>query len=181
MKLTFYDKQGKEYILKCLYIDYEKETAKITGKNKDSERNNYFRISLDVNELPVQDLINKIFSVLNVIDLESIPNPNDKDIYKIRDVICKVRKISKTKIVLKSREPEIVVARQMWHYFSHKMTNLSLWDIGQEAGGKNHSTVLHSIKKVINMYNNPTFDEKITIDINLIESKLGVNYINKES
>ena len=183
MKLTFYDKQGKEYTLICIYIDYQRETVTITGRNKgaDAVSNDYFRISSDYNELPEQDLINKIFSVLYVIDFESIPNTNDNDINKIRDVICKVRKISKAKIILKSRKPEIVIARQIWHYYIKKMTNLSLEDIGQNAGGVNHATVLYSIKKVINMYNNPTFDERITLDINLIETKLNVNYINKES
>jgi chromosomal replication initiator protein len=33
-------------------------------------------------------------------------------------------------------------------YLSRKLTNASLLEIGDKFGGKDHSTVLHSIKKV---------------------------------
>jgi chromosomal replication initiator protein len=33
-------------------------------------------------------------------------------------------------------------------YLSRKLTNASLLEIGEKFGGKDHSTVLHSIKKV---------------------------------
>jgi len=33
-------------------------------------------------------------------------------------------------------------------YLIRKLTNLSLPDIGMEFGGKDHTTVLHSIRKV---------------------------------
>jgi chromosomal replication initiator protein len=33
-------------------------------------------------------------------------------------------------------------------YLSRKLTNASLLEIGDKFGGKDHSTVLHSIKKI---------------------------------
>ena len=41
-----------------------------------------------------------------------------------------------------------VVPRQIAMYLSRKLTNASLLEIGEKFGGKDHSTVLHSIKKV---------------------------------
>ena len=46
------------------------------------------------------------------------------------------------------REREIVQARQIAMYLIRQLTDLSLPDIGKEVGKKEHSTVLHAIKKV---------------------------------
>jgi chromosomal replication initiator protein len=41
-----------------------------------------------------------------------------------------------------------VIPRQIAMYLSRKLTNASLIEIGEKFGGKDHSTVLHSVKKV---------------------------------
>jgi chromosomal replication initiator protein len=41
-----------------------------------------------------------------------------------------------------------VLPRQISMYLCRKLTNASLLEIGDKFGGKDHSTVLHSIKKV---------------------------------
>jgi chromosomal replication initiator protein len=47
-------------------------------------------------------------------------------------------------------------------YLSRKLTNASLLEIGEKFGGKDHSTVLHSIKKVEEkMVKDPAFREMI--------------------
>ncbi len=46
------------------------------------------------------------------------------------------------------RKTEIVSCRQMAMYLIRTMTSLSLPEIGKEMGGKNHTTVLYSIKKM---------------------------------
>lgn len=55
-------------------------------------------------------------------------------------------KISDLKV--KRKYKGYVVPRQVAMYLSRKMTNASLLEIGDKFGGKDHSTVLHSIKKV---------------------------------
>ena len=40
------------------------------------------------------------------------------------------------------------LARQIAMYLIRRMTNLSLGDIGKEFGGRDHTTVLHSLDKV---------------------------------
>jgi chromosomal replication initiator protein len=55
-----------------------------------------------------------------------------------------------------------VIPRQIAMYLSRKLTNASLLEIGEKFGGKDHSTVLHSIKKVEEkMVKDPTFREMI--------------------
>ena len=47
-------------------------------------------------------------------------------------------------------------------YLSRKLTDASLLEIGEKFGGKDHSTVLHSIKKVEDkMAQEPSFKETV--------------------
>ena len=46
------------------------------------------------------------------------------------------------------RVRDVVFPRQVAMYIIREITNLSLPDIGKEIGGKNHTTVLYSIRKV---------------------------------
>lgn len=68
------------------------------------------------------------------------------------DVIQKVvahhfnMKLSDFKV--KRKNKGLVLPRQIAIYLSRKLTGLSLIEIGEKFGGKDHSTVLHSIKKV---------------------------------
>ena len=47
-----------------------------------------------------------------------------------------------------SRSKNTTMARQMAMYLMRSLTNLSLQDIGAEFGGRNHATVLSSIRKI---------------------------------
>jgi chromosomal replication initiator protein len=55
-------------------------------------------------------------------------------------------KISDFKV--KRKYKGYVIPRQIAMYLSRKLTSASLLEIGEKFGGKDHSTVLHSIKKV---------------------------------
>ena len=46
------------------------------------------------------------------------------------------------------RKREIVICRQAIHYFINQKTKYTLGEIGIMTGGKNHATVLHSIKSI---------------------------------
>jgi chromosomal replication initiator protein len=48
----------------------------------------------------------------------------------------------------KRRQKSIVLPRQIAMYLSRQLTNLSLPEIGKAFGGKDHTTVLHSCKKI---------------------------------
>ena len=69
-----------------------------------------------------------------------------------------------------SRSREAVTARQAAMYLVRRMTNLSTPDIGREFGGRDHSTVIHSLEQVEQkMQSDPTFAQTvkdITININ---------------
>lgn len=56
--------------------------------------------------------------------------------------------IKTTDIKSVKRTKSIMLARQIAIYLARKLTNSSLVDIGSKFGGKDHSTVIHSIKKI---------------------------------
>ena len=69
-----------------------------------------------------------------------------------------------------ARSREVVNARQAAMYLVRRMTALSTPDIGREFGGRDHTTVLHSLDQIEKkMKSDPTFSQtikEITININ---------------
>lgn len=70
--------------------------------------------------------------------------------------------LSISDIRARNNSKSIALPRQIAMYLSKSLTNASLPDIGKSFGGKHHSTVIHSIKKIKNMRNtDPDFDRLI--------------------
>lgn len=69
----------------------------------------------------------------------------------------------------KSRKQHIVLARQMAIFIAHELTNLSLTKIGKHFGNRDHSTVLHAIKKITKQ---TAKEAEIKNDYELIKLKL---------
>ncbi len=63
------------------------------------------------------------------------------------------------------RNKEIVLARQMAMYLSRELTSASLPTIGKAFGGKDHTTVLHSIQKIKNLIEIDTKLAEISMEI----------------
>lgn len=62
----------------------------------------------------------------------------------------------------KRRNKNIVLARQIAMFLARELTNLSLPEIGQSFGGKDHTTVLHAYNKIKCIVDNdPGFKESI--------------------
>jgi chromosomal replication initiator protein len=70
----------------------------------------------------------------------------------------------------KRRNKTIVLPRQVAMYLSRELTDLSLPEIGQFFGGKDHTTVLHSYNKIKEgLTNNATLQEKVERIIQIIK------------
>jgi len=67
-------------------------------------------------------------------------------------------KIDIAELKTKKRIKSIVVPRQIAMYLARELTSLSLPEIGRSFGGKDHTTVLHSYKKI---------KESISVDVKL--------------
>lgn len=69
----------------------------------------------------------------------------------IQEKVAGYYHISQTDLKGKKRVKQIVVPRQIAMYLSRELTDNSLPKIGAEFGGKDHTTVLHSIDKIEEM------------------------------
>ena len=76
--------------------------------------------------------------------------PKDKmvTIDEIQNVVAEKYNIRVNDLKSKSRRRELVNPRQIAMYISKVLTNDSLQQIGRKFGNKDHTTVIHSIKKV---------------------------------
>ena len=67
---------------------------------------------------------------------------------RIQEFIADHYKLKVTQLKSKGNAQRIAFPRQIAMYLSKKLTNASLPKIGSKFGGKHHSTVLHSIRKI---------------------------------
>src|SRR5699024_10056050 len=66
----------------------------------------------------------------------------------IQNAVCKYYHIPLNDLKGKKRVRSIVVPRQIAMYLSRELTSASLPKIGQEFGGKDHTTVIHAYEKI---------------------------------
>ncbi|HUL21303.1 MAG TPA: chromosomal replication initiator protein DnaA [Thermodesulfobacteriota bacterium] len=82
--------------------------------------------------------------------LKNIIKPKEEfvSIDLVQKVVSNFFNIKISDLKVKRKYKGYVLPRQVAMYLSRKLTNASLLEIGDKFGGKDHSTVLHSIKKV---------------------------------
>jgi chromosomal replication initiator protein len=92
--------------------------------------------------------------------LKNIITENNKEITidRIQKTVSEYYQIKTSEIKSQKRLKNIVLPRQIAMYISRNMTNLSYPEIGDKFGGKDHSTVIHAIKKI---------EEKMSSDMSL--------------
>jgi chromosomal replication initiator protein len=69
-------------------------------------------------------------------------------VHSIQKEVCRFFSISRADLVGNKRSQDIVFPRHVAMYLSRELTDLSLPKIGAEFGGRDHTTVIHSNKKV---------------------------------
>ncbi len=112
-------------------------------------------IDLDLTKEALKTLLDSAATIVNV--------------EKIQKVISHEFKIKISQLKSKNNSPKVAFPRQVAMYLSKKLTDTSLPEIGKKFGGKHHTTVLHSIRKVEKLRkNDQEFDKKINTLINQI-------------
>ncbi|MCA6114279.1 hypothetical protein J6524_04960 [Bradyrhizobium sp. WSM 1738] len=67
---------------------------------------------------------------------------------EIQDVVCNAYGIDLVQICADRRTKQLVRARQVAMYLAKVMTGRSLPEIGRRFGGRDHTTVLHAVRKI---------------------------------
>ena len=100
----------------------------------------------------------------NVLDHEE----KAVSIEQIQKFVADYYRLKLTELKSRNNSKSVAMPRQVAMYLCKSLTHASLPEIGRSFGGKHHSTVIHSIKKVEEMRKkNGDFDKQVT---NLMES-----------
>lgn len=166
--------------------DYEtrmailRKNAENYDKQIDEEIFKYIATNIKSNIRELEGAFNKIiaFTRLNKVDLtiesaeealKDVIYPNKaKEITPtlIINVVAEHFGVKPDDIMSKKRNSEFVLPRQVVMYLCRELTNVSQINIGKILGKKDHTTVIHGVKKIeVEMQNSEEFRNKIDIII----------------
>lgn len=89
----------------------------------------------------------------------------------VQKVVCDFIGVKIDDLVAQSRKRTIVQARQLAMYFAKELTNQSLKTIGLHFGGRDHSTVIHSLQTVNNLMDT---DKEFSLQVQQLRKKLSL-------
>jgi chromosomal replication initiator protein len=95
------------------------------------------KVDLDLAKEALQSLLDSTAQIINV--------------EKIQKIVCHEFKIKLSQLKSKNNSPKVAFPRQIAMYLSKEFTKSSLPEIGKKFGGKHHTTVIHSVKKIEKM------------------------------
>lgn len=117
-----------------------------------------------VYQIPINmKLVDKVLPKFVTVSTEPI------SIADIKRVICSHFNVKETELCSDSRRQPLSQIRQYTIYFASKLTNSSTTQIGQNLGGRSHSTIIHSIKQVENLI---ATDRKVRSEIEALEEEI---------
>ena len=152
--------------------DYETRMAILRKKAEsdnfeiDEEILNYIASNIKSNVRELEGALNKLFAYHNLVgdhitmeitqkELQNIITPDKpKEITPqlIIEVVSEHFHISIDQMISKSRSSNIAKPRQIAMYLCKEMTDNSLDAIGTLLGGRDHSTIIHGVKKIEEEY-----------------------------
>lgn len=155
-----------------------KKKLELTGKTLDEEIIDYIAKNVETNVRELEAALKQILAYADIIEqkptLEMAKNQL-KDILSnnsgqnisldiIQKVIAENYQISISDLKSKKRDKKYVIPRQIAIYISRELTEMSYSELGNEFGGKDHSTIMHAYEKIA---------ESIKLDSNM-ESKINI-------
>lgn len=140
-------------------------------------KNNIREIEGVVISLVAQSTLNKTEIDMKLVKsvVKQFVSPVDKEVSveNIKALVAAHFNIPVEKLQSKTRLRDVVVARQLSMYLAKNYTNDSLKAIGASFGGRDHSTVLHSLKTVRDMMDtDQAFKEKVNYLVKKVQSSL---------
>lgn len=172
--------------------DYETRMAILRRKVESDEMElsdeilNYIANNIKSNIRELEGALNKLLAYGNLVkteitmdiarkELQNIITPDKpKEITPqlIIEVVSEHFQISLEQIISKQRSNDIVRPRQIAMYLCKSMTNIPLDTIGTLLGKRDHSTIIHGIRKITEEYNS---NENTRILIETIKKKINPN------
>ena len=155
-----------------------KKKLELTGKDLEPEIIDYIARNVETNVRELESALKQILAYADIVDqkptlemaknqLKDILNSNSAQNISL-DIIQKViadnYQISISELKGKKRDKKYVFPRQIAIYIARELTEISYSELGNEFGGKDHSTIMHAYDKIA---------ESIKLDSSL-ESKINI-------
>jgi chromosomal replication initiator protein len=104
-----------------------------------------------------------------VRDLIRPQEPRRVKIEEIQRIVARQYNVSRADLLSSRRTANVVRPRQVAMYLAKTLTLRSLPEIGRRFGGRDHTTVLHAVRKIENLVNN---DGALAEEIELLKRQL---------
>ncbi|MFA5158435.1 MAG: chromosomal replication initiator protein DnaA [Patescibacteria group bacterium] len=154
------DIQSPNYEMRLAIL---KDKCAIAGKDINDEILEYIAKNIDSSIRELEGLLNKLFAHIDLIGepaslataekvlSESINRSGKRQIIsadKVMKAIEKFYNIEIEDLVSKKRNKEVIKPRQIAMYLLYNIVGMSYPDVGQELGGKDHSTIMYGCKSI---------------------------------
>ena len=138
----------------------------VTGNGRDLE--GAFNRILAHNQL-AQETITLEFAETVIRDLVRAHEPRKVKIDDIQKVVARFYKVSRADLLSSRRAQTVVRPRQVAMYLSKVLTPRSLPEIGRRFGGRDHTTVLHAVRKIESLMEK---DQGLVNDVDCLRREL---------
>jgi len=177
------DIQAPDYETKVAIL---RKNAEIYERKIDNAIFEYIANNIQSNIRELEGAFNKIiaFSKINKIPLDELTMEHAKDALKdviypskskeittdlILNIVSEHFEVSSEDIRSKRRNAEFVIPRQVYMYLCRELIDTPLTNIAKTLGKKDHTTIIHGIKKIEEeMKYNEELKNKINIIINIL-------------
>jgi chromosomal replication initiator protein len=167
------DLQPPRYEVRCAII---KSTAESRGASISDEIIDLISKNISSN---IRDLIGALNTLISYTEIMGKPVTVEIAQQKLRDVLASPRQanlsmdniqrvvaeyfsLTPNDLKGKKKTQNIVFPRQLAMYIAREMTDYSTTEMGQSFGGRDHTTVMHSIEKIkAQLLTDPTLDSTI--------------------
>ncbi len=106
-------------------------------------------------------------------DILPPPQPKTITIETIQKTVCEHYGLNMSELLSKKRHRQVVFPRQVAMYLCRNMTDASYPQIGDQFGGRDHTTVLHAHDKIENLIKT---DEELKSSVKELSRKINPNY-----
>jgi len=165
------DLQPPRYEVRCAIL---KATAETRGATIPDEVIDLISKNISSNVRDLISALNKLISFMEImkqpITLELaqknlrdvLASPPNLSIEIIQKAVADTYSLSVNDLKGKKRNQKIVYPRQLAMYICREMTDYSTTEIGEAFGGRDHTTVMHSIEKIQGLFiTDPALDSAI--------------------
>lgn len=167
------DLQPPRYEVRCAIL---KSTAELRGTSISGDVIDLIAKNISSN---IRDLIGALNTLISYTEIMGQPVTVEIALQKLRDVLASPRQanLSMDNIIRvvaeffsltpndlkgKKRTQNITFPRQLAMYIAREMTEYSTTELGNEFGGRDHTTVMHSIEKIQGkLITDPSLDSTI--------------------